>query len=78
MLLEFSHLQCANVGPRPVLFSGQIEDGESQVALDLNEMTLVDIEVIHFLIACEARGVEVLNCPRYIRKWTARERSRQE
>ena len=53
----------------------QVENGGSQVALDLDEVTLVGIEVVHFLIACEASGVEVLNCPRYIREWMLRERA---
>jgi hypothetical protein len=53
----------------------QIEDGGSQVALDLDEVTLVDVEAVHFLIACEAKGAEVLNCPRYIREWMLREQA---
>jgi hypothetical protein len=42
---------------------------------DLSEATLVDREVVRFLAAREGEGVELLDCPRYIREWIARERS---
>jgi len=31
--------------------------------------------VVRFLAAQEVEGVELLDCPRYIREWIARERS---
>ena len=34
---------------------------------------LVDREVVRFLAAREDEGVELRNCPRYIREWIARE-----
>ena len=45
-----------------------------QVALDLEEVDLVDIEGIRFLNACVAEGISVLHCPPYIREWMFRER----
>jgi hypothetical protein len=51
----------------------QIRAPESDVALDLDEVTLVDVEVVHFLAACEVNGMTILNCPPYIREWMARE-----
>jgi hypothetical protein len=62
------------------LLSGRIEaeylaelqalvDAEEQVALDLKEVTLVDRDTIHFLARCEADGVDVRNCPSYVRQW---------
>ena len=43
------------------------------VVLDLDEVMLVDISVVHFLIACEAEGIELRHCARYIREWMDRE-----
>jgi len=41
--------------------------------LDLDEVTLVDVEVVRFLGGCEAKGMTLLHCPPYIREWIARE-----
>jgi anti-anti-sigma regulatory factor len=49
-------------------------DGESGVVLDLDELALVDASVVRFLSASEERGVELLNCPPYIREWIKREK----
>jgi hypothetical protein len=54
----------------------EIERGGPQVALDLKEVDLVDVEGIHFLNACEAEGIPVLHCSQYIREWMLRERGR--
>ena len=43
------------------------------VVLDLDEVMLVDISVVHFLIACEAEGIELRHCAPYIRAWMDRE-----
>jgi hypothetical protein len=45
------------------------------VVLDLEELTLIDLDGIRFLNACEARGIEILHSSPYIRDWMARERS---
>ncbi len=44
-----------------------------RLAFDLTEATLVDRAVVQFLAAREGEGVELLNCPRYIREWIGRE-----
>jgi hypothetical protein len=54
----------------------EVERGGSQVALDLEEVDLVDVEGVRFLNACEAEGILVLNCSPYIREWMLRERDR--
>ena len=56
----------------------EIERGGPQVALDLEEVDLVDVEGIRFLNACEAEGIPVLHCSPYIREWMLRERGRQK
>jgi anti-anti-sigma regulatory factor len=47
------------------------------VTLDLDEVDLVDIDAVRFLNACEAQGVEVVNCLAYIREWMFQERARE-
>ena len=47
------------------------------LVFDLGEATLVDREVVRFLAAQEEEGVELVECPRYIREWIARERSQE-
>jgi hypothetical protein len=53
----------------------EIESSEPRPALDLQEVTLVDVEAVRFLVACENRGVDLLHCSPYIRRWVARERA---
>lgn len=55
----------------------QLEDGRG-IELDLDGVTLVDVDVIRFLNACEESGVDLLNCWPYIREWMIRERGREE
>ena len=52
----------------------QIEQSGTQVTLDLEEVTLVDVPVVRFLGTCEVRGITLLNCSPYITDWIARER----
>jgi anti-anti-sigma regulatory factor len=47
-------------------------DGHNLV-LDLNEVKLVDRDVVSFLASCEAKGVNIANCPAYIREWIQKE-----
>jgi hypothetical protein len=46
-----------------------------RLVFDLAEATLIDREVVRFLAAREAEGVELQHCPRYIREWIRCERS---
>jgi hypothetical protein len=47
------------------------------VVLDLREVTLVDREVVHFLVQSEANGLRLTNCPGYIREWMGLESGTQ-
>jgi hypothetical protein len=47
------------------------------VVLEMAEVTLVDVEAVRFLSACETQGIELRHCPAYIREWIARERERK-
>jgi hypothetical protein len=54
----------------------EIERGGPRLALDLEEVVLVDVEAVRFLNACEAEGILSLHCSPYIREWMFRERGR--
>jgi hypothetical protein len=44
--------------------------------LDLEHVTLVDVEGVGFLSNCEAKGIELAHCSPFIREWITRERQR--
>lgn len=54
----------------------QIKAGGASVTLDLNEVSLVDLDVIRFLATCQTEGISLVHCSRYIYDWIAKERSR--
>jgi len=55
----------------------QLEGAQSRIVLDLNGVTLVDVEIVRFLNACEKGGVELLHCWPYIQEWMIREKNRE-
>ena len=55
----------------------EIERAGQPVALDLEEVDLVDIDGIRFLNECESAGVAVVGCSPYIKEWMLRERGEQ-
>ena len=52
----------------------QIKEGGSRIALDLEEVSLVDVDVVRFLGTCHAEGIHLVQCSPYIRDWIAKER----
>ena len=44
-------------------------------ALDLDELTLLDVEAVRLLESLERRGAELRNCAPYVRAWIVRERA---
>ena len=54
----------------------EIKGDNNTITLDLAEVTLVDLDIVQLLARCEAKGIELLNCPPYIREWISRESSR--
>jgi hypothetical protein len=52
-----------------------IEQEPGVVALDLTHLLLVDRDAVKLLAAAEANGIELRNCPAYVREWVARERA---
>jgi len=56
----------------------ECEAGDRSLVLDLKEVKLVDRDVVSFLASCEAKGVELTNCPAYIREWIEKEVLKQD
>ena len=52
----------------------QIRESGPAIILDLDEVSLVDVEIVRFLGTCEARGATLLHCSPYIRDWIGKER----
>jgi hypothetical protein len=44
-------------------------------AIDLENVLLIDRDAVKFMVVAEANGVELRNCPPYVREWVARERA---
>ncbi len=44
------------------------------LAIDLTEVTLVSREAVEVLTLAEASGIELKNCPAYLREWVTRHR----
>ena len=43
------------------------------IILDLGEVRLADRGAVRFLQACEAYGMQLENCPAYVREWIDKE-----
>jgi hypothetical protein len=44
------------------------------IVLDLKDVSVIDRDVMHFFVRCEADGVNLENCPAYVREWMEREK----
>jgi hypothetical protein len=52
-----------------------MEQESGRLAIDLDNVLLVDREAVKLLALREANGTELRNCPPYIREWVTRERA---
>jgi anti-anti-sigma regulatory factor len=52
----------------------QIEKGRPKIALDLEQLSLVDVKAVRFLAVCETEGIRIVLCSPYIRDWIDKER----
>jgi ABC-type transporter Mla MlaB component len=52
----------------------EIEQVGQPATLDLDEVDVVDIDGVRLLNECEAQGIQVVNCSRYIREWMLQEK----
>ncbi|HEY3619594.1 MAG TPA: hypothetical protein VGK96_22530, partial [Candidatus Sulfotelmatobacter sp.] len=60
--------------------SKDVQDLKTQIGgrtrglvLDLEQVRLVDLDAVHFLAVCEARGIKLRHCPQYVRQWIVSE-----
>ena len=78
-------------GPTPVIrligriqswnlcdLKAQTEGSGPSLVLDLDQVTLVDVDVIRFLCDCQQHGIELAHCSPYIREWIFREQDEAE
>ena len=69
VLLHISgHLQEVHVSMLEELIAKETD----LVVLDLTEVTLVNLEAVRFLAACEVRGIGLRNCSEFIREWMSK------
>ena len=52
----------------------QLDAIGGSLVLHLVDVSLVNLDVVQFLSSCESEGIQLLNCPTYIRKWIDREK----
>jgi anti-anti-sigma regulatory factor len=60
-------MDAENIGELETLLRKEASD--SSTVLDLKDLTLVDQDGVSFLRGCEADGIQLRNCPAYIRVW---------
>ena len=51
----------------------EVEGQDHRIILDLKDVKLVDRDAVRFLARCNANGIQLEYCPRYIREWIVRE-----
>jgi len=54
----------------------EIEKCNPPPSLDLEEVSLLDRDSVRFLIRCESEGIQLVNCPLYVREWITREQGK--
>ena len=64
-------IDCTDVATlRELMETEKTRKGE--LAIDLTEVTLVSREAVDALAVAEANGIELRNCPSYVREWVSR------
>jgi len=57
------------------MLRSELEQESDGFAIDLKNVLLVDREAVKLLALTEDRGIELRNCPPYVREWVTRERA---
>jgi anti-anti-sigma regulatory factor len=63
-----------NAGELSALLAAEPEG--RRLVFDLRDVVLVDRPIVRFLRERERAGIELRNCPSYIREWIARDEGR--
>src|SRR2546423_11233165 len=53
----------------------QIKAGGASVTLDLNDVSLVDLDIIRFLATGQTEGISLVHCSPYINNWITKSAS---
>jgi hypothetical protein len=61
-------------GEDGTLLRALLENETKNVTLDLENVRLVDRDAVNLLAASETRGIEIRNCPAYVREWINQEK----
>ncbi len=51
----------------------EIASSRAPTALDMDEVTLADVDAVRFLVSAERQGVVLQHCAPFIREWMVRE-----
>jgi anti-anti-sigma regulatory factor len=65
-------MDAENVGELETLLSAEAD--AHSIVLNLKDLRLVDQDVVTFLRRCEMGGIQLRDCPAYIREWLNGER----
>ena len=66
-------IDCASVDVLQELTENE-KTTNGRLVLDLAEVTVLSLEAVRALNVAEANGIELRNCPAYIREWISRVR----
>ncbi len=72
ILTVIGQLQIDNISELSSLLAKETD--VRPLALDLKDLVLVDCQAVDFLRGCESDGVELRNCPSYVRAWISKTR----
>jgi len=72
VLAVSGRLDAGNLAELKTLLTSEVSG--LRIALNLKELTQVDQVAVSFLVQCESDGIQLKNCPAYIREWITRER----
>lgn len=62
--------------PDVQVLKARIAEAASPVALDLQQVRLLDLDAARYLAAAQRRGIELRHLPPYVREWVLLERQR--
>jgi hypothetical protein len=72
VLILSGRIEKEAIGELRRFFDRQTNCGD--IVLDLKDVGVIDRDLMHFLVRCEADGVRLENCASYIREWIEREK----
>lgn len=62
--------------PEVQQLKAEMAEAPNRVALDLEQVAIVDLDAAHFLASAERQGITLRHLPQYIREWILLEKVR--